>query len=85
MAELKPPILTHPLTRDNWESFVVHAEAYMQRGGTIPIRNLIGAKILPLLKLRLKGKVEWDKIGNTELIKLIYLHLFECLLLSAIL
>lgn len=66
---LRPPILSHPLTRDSWEEFTVTVGAYIQRGGLVPVRNLISAKVLPLLKIRLQSKnVKWDKIENSELI-----------------
>ena len=69
MSEFKPPVLSHPLTRDSWEEFAMHVQMYMQRGGQIPVRNLISSKVLVLLKLRLKAKkIDWSTVDSDQLV-----------------
>ena len=69
MSEFKPPALSHPLTRDSWEEFAMHVQMHMQRGGQIPVRNLISSKVLVLLKLRLKAKkIDWSTVDSDQLV-----------------
>lgn len=43
------------LTRGAWKAFKLEFEAYIIKGGQVPLRKLFNSTVLPVLKLRLKG------------------------------